>query len=77
MTRVCAACGAVLSEKCSRCGAEASPIGVNTHGHPIPGTQFVCVNPACGWRFGQGEGGETQELCQGCLLIAKRKAAGL
>lgn len=74
MTRYCAACEAVLGEKCSQCGSEAAPINVNAKGHPIAGTDFLCVNATCGHRFAQGDGGNTYGLCDSCKNAALRKA---
>jgi hypothetical protein len=74
MTRLCAECGKILGEKCSRCGAKAEPVSVNATGHAIIGTDFVCES--CGFRFPQGEGGDTHTLCDSCVAIARTVGAG-
>ncbi len=71
MTRLCAVCKGVLGEKCSRCGVEATPVEVNARGHALVGAEFVC--PSSGYRFTQGDGGQTYGLCEQRLGVARRK----
>jgi len=74
MTRLCAECGKIVGEKCSRCGAKAEPVSVSGTGHAIVGTDFICSE--CGYRFPQGEGGETHTLCESCVAQVRKAGAG-
>jgi hypothetical protein len=74
MTQLCAECGQILGEKCGRCGAKAEPVSVNALGHAIVGTDFLC--PQCGFRFPQGESGETHTLCESCVVLVRKAGAG-
>jgi DNA-directed RNA polymerase subunit RPC12/RpoP len=71
MTRVCIRCTRIIGEKCVRCGAEATPLNVNSSGHAVPGTEFDCST--CGHHFTQGEGGETGGMCERCLDSSLRQ----
>ena len=58
MTRICSWCGAVLGEKCARCGGPAEKITPD-------GKRWKCFG-ACQRAFPAGQGGVTHGICELC-----------
>lgn len=56
MTRLCMICGAVMGERCSQCGAEATP---DCH---LPGWHWCAEHGP----FETGEGGPSHGVCSKC-----------
>lgn len=83
MTRRCSWCGALLSEKCPRCGSLALLSYVpltrrvwtyicQTDDSDKPKLRFDCSN--CGLAFDEGEGGTTSTICKRCIIQSKQQA---